>query len=73
VDDFPTLSSDPDIKGGIYRRAAVLKALELEATAAGDAVVTVSAGDISMGSLFHVANLVQSPGLHRAGRSSATT
>jgi 2',3'-cyclic-nucleotide 2'-phosphodiesterase (5'-nucleotidase family) len=61
VDDFPTLSSDPDIKGGIYRRAAVLKALELEATAAGDAVVTVSAGDISMGSLFHVANLVQSP------------
>ncbi|MCB9690231.1 MAG: hypothetical protein H6736_00300 [Alphaproteobacteria bacterium] len=39
----------------------MLKSLEQEATATGDAVVTVSAGDISMGSLFHIANLVQAP------------
>ncbi|MCA9552081.1 MAG: bifunctional metallophosphatase/5'-nucleotidase, partial [Myxococcales bacterium] len=61
VDDFPDLSTSADIHGGIYRRAAVLKSLEQEATATGDAVVTVSAGDISMGSLFHIANLVQGP------------
>lgn len=61
VDDFPTMSSDPSILGGIYRRAAVLETLEDAAEADGDPVVKVSAGDVPMGSLFHIGNLITSP------------
>lgn len=61
VDDFPSLSTSASINGGVYRRAAVLNNLRTEARRAGDEVVTVSAGDVPMGSLFHIANLISSP------------
>jgi 2',3'-cyclic-nucleotide 2'-phosphodiesterase (5'-nucleotidase family) len=63
LDDWPTLSTDPTIKGGIYRRAAVLENLKLEASQPplGSPVALVGAGDIMMGSLFHLGNLFASP------------
>lgn len=61
IDDYPTLSMDPNVQGGVHRRSAVLDSLRGQARADGDAVFTVSAGDVPMGSLFHVANLALSP------------
>jgi 2',3'-cyclic-nucleotide 2'-phosphodiesterase (5'-nucleotidase family) len=61
IDDFPALSGDESVKGGVYRRARTLEILSAEAQAMNLPVAIVNAGDVSMGSLFHVANLVASP------------
>ncbi len=61
VDDFPALSTSPDVQGGVHRRSAVLNSLRVQARRDGDAVFTISAGDVPMGSLFHIANLAFSP------------
>lgn len=59
IDDYPTASTMDTIKGGILRRATVLQTLENEArTLPGrPPVVRVGAGDLVMGSLFHLGNL----------------
>jgi 2',3'-cyclic-nucleotide 2'-phosphodiesterase (5'-nucleotidase family) len=61
IDDYPTPSNDEAIKGGIYRKARTLERLAGMADTAGEPYVIANAGDISMGSLFHIANLFASP------------
>lgn len=60
-DDWPTPSTDPNIKGGLMRRAAVLDELRTEAARLNSPSVLVGAGDLMMGSLFHLGNLFASP------------
>lgn len=59
VDDYPTPSTMASVKGGIARRATVLQRLENEANRlpGSPPVVRVGAGDIVMGSMFHLGNL----------------
>lgn len=61
LDDWPVPSTSPDIKGGLYRRAAVLDTLRTDAARLGSPTVLVGAGDLMMGSLFHLGNLFASP------------
>ncbi len=61
LDDYPDLSTDPAIMGGVYRRARTIERLSAEAQTANDPYAVVSAGDVSMGSLFQVADLFASP------------
>ncbi len=53
LDDFPTptTAGTGQIKGGVLRRAAVLAEERAAAAQAGAATITVSAGDISQGTL----------------------
>jgi 5'-nucleotidase/UDP-sugar diphosphatase len=57
ADDFPapTAAGTGAIKGGVARRAVVLKAQRDQAAAAGADSLTVSAGDNMMGTLFQIA------------------
>ncbi len=59
VDDYPTPSMMASIRGGIARRATVMQRLENEVNRlpGSPPVVRVGAGDIVMGSLFHLGNL----------------
>ncbi len=64
VDDYPNRApAGSGIKGSLYRRAAVMERLEQEAGRAPlfSPVAKVGAGDIMMGSLFHLGNLFASP------------
>jgi 2',3'-cyclic-nucleotide 2'-phosphodiesterase (5'-nucleotidase family) len=65
LDDFPapTSAGTGVIKGGLSRRAVVLKQERDAATAAGADTLTVSAGDNSMGSLSQVAFTRTAPDL----------
>ncbi len=60
IDDFPVQAAptNEDIVGGIKRRAQVLVDLRNEATNLGLQTISVSAGDIMMGSLFHIGNAI---------------
>ena len=62
-DDFDPPSNLESIKGGLKRRAALLSQLETAATRPpyNSPVVVVGAGDLSMGTLFGVANLRLGP------------
>src|SRR5437763_6516125 len=57
ADDFPapTTAGTGTIKGGVARRAVVLKSLRDQATTAGASTLTVSAGDNMMGTLVQIA------------------
>lgn len=59
LDDYPTASTMARIRGGIARRATVMQQLENEVNRlpGSPPVVRVGAGDIVMGSLFHLGNL----------------
>jgi 2',3'-cyclic-nucleotide 2'-phosphodiesterase (5'-nucleotidase family) len=59
IDDYPTPSNMARIRGGIARRATVMQAIENEVNRlpGSPPVVRVGAGDIVMGSLFHLGNL----------------
>jgi len=63
VDDFPAAKTAGSgaIKGGLARRSAILKAERDKAAAAGAASLTVSAGDVMMGTLVQVATTVAAP------------
>src|SRR3954471_16129900 len=57
ADDFPapTAAGSGAIKGGVARRAVVLKSLRDQAVSAGADTLTVSAGDNMMGTLVQIA------------------
>jgi len=61
VDDWPPADAagDGTLKGGIYRRAIAIDREKTAATADGIPVLTVSAGDYSMGTLFHLGSVLQ--------------
>lgn len=58
IDDFPlpAATTNTEIVGGVKRRTKVLVDLRNEAAIARVPVVTVGAGDLMMGSLFHIGN-----------------
>ncbi len=63
IDDYPVLSQNAGIKGGVFRRAAVIEQIRDEASRPpiSSPTVLVGAGDVSMGTLFHLGNLFVSP------------
>lgn len=60
IDDFPipAATTNKEIVGGIKRRAQVLTNLRNEATNLGLQTISVTAGDIMMGTLFHIGNAI---------------
>ena len=61
VDDWPLASEagDGSIKGNIYRRAVMLNRLKSDAASKGEPVIVVSAGDYTMGTLFHLGSVLE--------------
>jgi len=61
VDDWPPAmdAGDGSLKGNIYRRAVVLNRERLAASEEGIPTLTLSAGDITMGSLFHLGSVLE--------------
>lgn len=59
IDDYPVPApaANTEILGGVKRRARVLELLKGEAQTARTPVATIGAGDIMMGTLFHLGNI----------------